>query len=114
MRQINELGMTKNQIQGLNELKQKLLKHFPVESLILYGSYACGEADSESDIDLLILTKETLSRIDRHKITDTIFEINLQYDTNFSGLVIDQFSWERGLISILPFHDEILKQGIKL
>jgi hypothetical protein len=54
---------------------------------------ARGEADEESDSDLLVtLTK--LTRFERHEITDSVFEINLKYDTNFSTLVIDNESWK--------------------
>lgn len=106
--------MTDNQIRGLGKLKQKLSREFPIESVVLYGSYARGEADEESDIDLLILTEQTLPRQHRHKITDAVFEINLRYGTNFSGLVIDKLSWEKGIISVLPFHDEIMREGIRL
>ncbi|MBF0236370.1 MAG: nucleotidyltransferase domain-containing protein [SAR324 cluster bacterium] len=114
MKQIDDLAMSQNQTDGLNALKAKLFQQFPVEKVILYGSYARGEADLESDIDLLILTKKILSRTERHQITDTVFDINLQYDTNFSSLVVDRLTWEQGLISIMPFHDEVLHEGIRV
>jgi uncharacterized protein len=98
---------------ALKELKDRLFNEFDIQKIILFGSAARGEADSESDSDLLILTNQPVkTRFERHKITDAVFEINLLYDTNFSSLVIDSASWEIGQLSVLPVRDEILKQGV--
>lgn len=48
-----------------DEIVDKLRKHFSPQKVILYGSYACGNPEPDSDIDLLII-KETSERfIDR-------------------------------------------------
>jgi len=112
VKRLDDITLTPNQYQALIELRRRLFAEFNVEVIVLYGSVARGEADAESDVDLLILTTEPLSRPTRHKITDAIFEVNLCYDTNFSSLVIDRHSWETGPISVLPIRDEIAKEGV--
>ena len=114
MRKINNIPLAANQQQALNELKYRLTHEFDIESLALYGSAARGEANEESDLDLLILTKHPLTRVARHKITDLAFEINLQYGTNLSAVVVDRDSWERGAFSVLPFRKEVLKDSVYL
>ncbi len=50
-------------IYTIDEIKvilYELLKNFPVESVILFGSYAKNSASENSDLDLVIDTKETL------------------------------------------------------
>ena len=89
-----------------------MFKKFDIISIILFGSIVRFESNPDSDVDLLIITKILFSRFERHKITDLVFEINLKYNTNFSTLVIDMESWESGPISVLPIHNEILKDGI--
>ena len=100
--------------QALKELKKRLISAFDIEKMILYGSVARAEADRESDSDLLILTNQPMNRFERHRITDTIFEVNLLYGTNFSSLVVDQASWEAGPVSILPIREEIRRDGITI
>ena len=46
-----------NKIYSFDELTKKIgeiLSNFPVQKAILFGSYAKGEADEKSDIDLVI------------------------------------------------------------
>jgi predicted nucleotidyltransferase len=111
---MNTTPLSLRQSQALNEIKQKVNKGFSVEDYILYGSTVRGEADEESDLDLLIVTSEALTRFKRHEITDIVFEVNLQFGTNFSTLVVDKESWETGMISVLPLRNEILREGIRL
>jgi len=49
----------------LDAIVQKLIKYFAPQKVILYGSYAYGNPEPDSDLDLLII-KETSERfIDR-------------------------------------------------
>lgn len=114
MNQLDKIVLTPNQSQALAELRWRLFSEFDIEAMMLYGSVARGEADEESDVDLLILTKKPLSRPARHEITDVVFEVNLHYDTNFSTLVIDRDSWEAGSVSVLPLRKGILEEGVPL
>ncbi len=114
MKNLDSITLAPNQFQALAELKHSLHNHFDIVILSLYGSVARGEANEESDIDLLVVTAYPLTRFARHKITDLTFEVNLLYDTNFSTLVVDRKSWEEGPLSVLPLREEIDKDGIIL
>jgi predicted nucleotidyltransferase len=114
VKRFDNVTLAPNQYQALGELHGRLFHEFAVEAVILYGSVARGEAEAESDLDLLILTADPLTRPARHEITDMVFEVNLLYGTNFSTLVVDRSSWEVGVFSVLPLREEILKDGIRL
>ena len=114
MKQIDDIPITPGQLEALREIKRRLLEKFDVRAFILYGSFARGQAQEESDADLLVVTARPLTRLERHEITDVVFEVNLRHDTNFSTLVVDLKSWETGLISVLPVHDEIMRDGVQV
>lgn len=60
-----------NKIYSIKELKNiisKILSDFSVEKAILFGSYAKGEADCNSDIDLVIDSNDTIQGIEFYKV----------------------------------------------
>ncbi len=105
---------TKIQRDAFEELRRLLTENFKIEAIVLFGSFARRKADAESDVDLLVLTKKPMPRLMRHEITDLVFDVNLKYGTNFSTLVLDKHSWDKGVYSVLPIKEEILKEGVKL
>lgn len=106
--------LSEEQNQALNEIRQRVKQRFEIEAIYLFGSVLRDEADEESDIDLLILTKHPLDRYKRHEITDIVFEVNLEHQTNFSTLVVDEKAWQAGPVSVLPIHEDIQKEGLRL
>jgi predicted nucleotidyltransferase len=88
----NDLTLTKEQREAVLEAKNRLMKQFPVEMLVIFGSVARGEDDEESDLDLLVITGEVMTHRDRNTISDIIFEVNYFYGTNLSVVVVDTFS----------------------
>ena len=110
-----ELPLPEDHRRALAEVKSRLLHcGLPVDKLILFGSAARGEAGAESDIDLLVVTTEPLSRRRRHEITDLVFDVNLERGTNISTVVVDRESWSRGALSAMPIHAEVEAEGVVL
>lgn len=101
-----------NEKAALEEIKHRVSALFPVRQYIVFGSKARKEALPDSDIDLLILTNNRLSTSEKSRITHEIFEVNIEYDTNYSRVVVDVDEWENGMTSVLPFHDNVLKDGV--
>lgn len=54
--------ITQNKIQNIAETIANTIKP---DKIILYGSYAWGKPDEQSDVDLFIIQKSNLTRIDR-------------------------------------------------
>ncbi|MCF8142430.1 MAG: nucleotidyltransferase domain-containing protein [Deltaproteobacteria bacterium] len=109
-----EMMLSERESEALRQIKAKVTAAFHVVDFVLYGSAARGEAHEESDFDLMIVVSEPISRFKRHEITDIVFDVNLEFGTNFSTLVVDQDSWETGMLSVLPLRDEIIRDGIRL
>ncbi|MBN2385146.1 nucleotidyltransferase domain-containing protein [bacterium] len=103
-----------NEISALDELTQALADSWPGIQSILFGSKVSGNADSESDLDVLILFPGALEQAIRQKIVHLIFELNLRFNTNISPVVLSLDEWMESPLTILPFHATIEREGVPL
>ena len=87
---------------------------FDIDRVILFGSVAWGQPDEESDVDLLFVLKDKVDLETEDCISREVFEINLEYGTNLSELIVDRQSWDFGGASAMPIHDEIEKRGVRV
>ena len=78
----------------------------------LYGSYARGDYDAESDIDIMALVdlpKNELS-LYRRRVSDLSSDIDLKYDVLLSIKLQDKETFSQ-YSNTLPFFRNILKEG---
>ena len=94
--------------------RERITAECRVNRMVLFGSVVRGEADEESDTDLLVVLTERPTHHIRDRITSLILDVNLEHDTNLSELIVDRETWDRGLPSALPIHTEIEEVGIRL
>lgn len=86
-----------------------------LNKVILYGSYARGDYNEYSDVDIMILT--TLTDIEIEKIETEIFDLafdfQMDYDIDISVVIKneEQFNYWLGA---LPFYNNVNKEGIIL
>jgi predicted nucleotidyltransferase len=79
----------------LDEIKKRVLQTEPDAKVILYGSYARGDANEESDLDLLILVdRDVLSYQDKVKITRPLYSLEVETGQIISPLVKTKHTWE--------------------
>ncbi|MBV1727842.1 MAG: hypothetical protein KUA32_07505, partial [Candidatus Desulforudis sp.] len=71
-------------------------------------------AGEESDLDLLIITREIMTHRDRNAISGIIFEANYRYSTNLSMVVVDAASWNMGILSLTPLYSEVQRDGVTI
>ena len=62
---------------SIEGLQQKI----HVQQVILFGSYASGEADTWSDVDLAVISPD-FSRMSHRKIMDLLVEVTLTVDSS--------------------------------
>jgi predicted nucleotidyltransferase len=95
---------------SINEIKKKLtvLKENPViRKVVLFGSYARGDASRKSDMDLVVIMNTNKRFFDRYELCDRLYEI---FNT---GLDIFPYTEEEfSRISHRPFIKTIIKEGI--
>lgn len=88
------------------------------ESLVavkLYGSYARGDYDDESDIDVMIIAD--ISPEDREQsrkqLSDYFYDLDLEYEVLLSVFIQDNATYERYKHSY-PFFKNVEKEGVDL
>ncbi|MBC7325338.1 MAG: nucleotidyltransferase domain-containing protein [Moorella sp. (in: Bacteria)] len=99
---------------ALEEVKRRLKGEFPVERFIVYGSVARGEAREDSDLDLLVIASRPVSHREQYAMVDEVCEVNLEYGSNISLLIVDGDNWERGLLSAMPLRAEVERDGVAI
>jgi predicted nucleotidyltransferase len=112
MKTLAQLELSRDDRAAIDDAVRLLRSRFPVERVILFGSKARGADDSESDIDLLVLTSRKLGWQERNAMTDALFDIELAYSVVISLLVIPAAEWQGGRLVVLPIHDEIEVSGV--
>ena len=62
-----------------------------IKQIVLYGSWARGDASEESDIDLMVvLSGEVQPGLELDRMIDVITDINLAYDVLISVLPVSE------------------------
>ena len=81
--------------------------------VILYGSYARGEATPGSDIDLLLLVKDK-KKGDRLKALDIANKFFEERELLFSPRVMEKETFNEKLDKNYGFHKEVAQQGVEI
>ena len=88
-----------------------------IKKILLYGSYARGDFNSSSDIDIMILTDLTDEEIVQYRdeIIGIAYDIEEEnnFNISFSPLLknIEKFNY---WLQALPFYINVMKEGVVL
>ncbi len=83
------------------------------ESVILYGSYARGDYDEESDIDIMIMVDMSRDELRRYRMIFSEFfsDINLKYGV-FLTSKLQSKSYFNDWQDAMPFYQNVIKEGV--
>ena len=101
----------------LEELRDELRKVYGnhLKNIILYGSYARGDYDSESDLDIMVLVD--LDNVDqgeyRDVLADKVTAISIKYDVLISVIDNNYEEFNRRT-SYVPFYKNVMQEGIEI
>lgn len=86
-----------------------------LRSVILYGSYARGDFDNDSDVDIMILLD--ISDVDikgyRHQLSDMTFDFNMDNDLDVKPIAKNEEHFNHW-VDNYPFYNNIRKEGVSL
>lgn len=97
--------------EALKDFTQRVSKLYGdrLESIILYGSHARGEATEQSDIDLLIVLKDFKEFWEEfHRISPTASSVSLKHNVVISAIPVKKKEYES---KITPLILNVRKEG---
>lgn len=100
----------------LNEVYQRCHSVFSSElrEAYLYGSYARGDFDTESDVDILLtvdLDPADTSHY-RNQVAAISSDLSLEHDATVS-ITVKSFEHFHRYSTVLPFYKNVLTEGIR-
>jgi len=99
--------------QTLDEISQIIAKTVPVESIYLFGSYAYGNPNKDSDLDLYIVFKDEMQKRELDAITDILVAISPFHNMSMDilGLKQNRFNARKQYATL---ERKIAREGIRL
>lgn len=106
---------------ALDELLKKIYRSVeaiigePLKDVFLYGSYARGDYDAESDIDIALIINAERQKTSRYRkeLVDLMSDLSLQNDIVICITCIPQSEFEE-YKEILPYYKNISNEGVRL
>ena len=99
--------------QYVSEIQAIYGSHLP--QIILYGSYARGDYNSDSDIDVMILLD--LNDMDikkyRHQLSDMTFDFNMEHDIDIKPIAKSEEHYKKW-VKNYPFYSNVDRDGAML
>jgi uncharacterized protein len=101
----------------LTDVKEETRKVFgdDLKQLILFGSYAREDQDTESDIDIMILVDETEERLRVYgeTVADIMGELSMKHEKLISLIEVPYTRYKK-YQEVLPFYRNVYDEGIEI
>lgn len=97
---------------ALKRFKNTLEEHFGagIEAVFLYGSRARGNAATDSDVDVLVITRRELCRTVRQVSAEIVSKLVCEGAPYISVFVMDAERWQWQT----PFNENVRKDAVAL
>ena len=98
----------------LSKLLSQLSQHYQerLDRVILFGSYARGEATSDSDIDVLVILEEPVdATVELQQTSQLVAELCLEHNVLISRLFLSRSRYET---ERSPLLNNIRREGVLL
>ncbi len=95
----------------LKEFKKSVIKDYPVQKMILFGSQAWGKPHRDSDIDLIIVSSQFKRKKSFKRGINLYHHWNLNYPVDFLCYTPEEFNRLKKQVTIVR---EAVEKGIEI
>lgn len=105
---------TENNLRIIKSLKSLLKNHFGsnIQDVILFGSQLKGTSTQFSDYDILIILKNDYDWKYQDKITDVVYDMELDYNILFDKHLVSLNEIKNSLKGEEPIYKNAIKYGL--
>ena len=98
-------------LKDLKKFKEKLLRNISVDKIILFGSQVTGKTHKDSDVDLIVVSKDFEGKKSRYRAIGFYTNWNLDYPVDFLCFTPKEFNKLKNQITIVK---EAVENGIEI
>lgn len=98
----------------LHRIRETVHAIEPTAQIILYGSRARGDAEPDSDWDLLVLLDGEVTNERERIVRYQVYDLEREMDAVLSTAVRSKEKWHSDFYAAIPFHRNVTHDGIAL
>ena len=98
----------------ISRIKEVIREEDPHSEALLYGSRARGDADAESDWDLVILLSVPVTEEIKRAIRHRLYEIEWETGQVISCVIYNKAQWEGIPLRETPFHRRVIQEAVRI
>lgn len=98
----------------LEKFRSLLSERVRVDKIILFGSRARGDADPDSDMDVLVILDEPITPGVREAVSDCAWEAGFDAGVVVASVLFTREEWEEGPEYYSPLAEAVRSEGIQL
>lgn len=104
--------MSTSERKVLQRLKSMLEQCVKVHQIILFGSRARGDADAESDMDVLVVLDQPINRETRKAVSGCTWQVGFNAGMVVTAILFARDEWENGPEYYSPLAEAVRKEGV--
>lgn len=98
----------------LNDFKQRVAACVPLDRMILFGSRARGDADPDSDMDVLVVLEGPVDDRVRSIVSECAWEAGFGKGIVVISIAVSRQEWEEGPLSSSLLALAVQKEGVEV
>ena len=106
--------LPKEELSFLEKIRKEIALLDSTAEIILYGSRARGDAERDSDYDLLILSDGPTNTQKEDEIRGKLYPISLTHNVSLSLFLLSRRKWKSELYRAMPFHKKVISEGFPI